>query len=84
MVKSFKSISLVRSARLDQGLSCSRLAIMCGMRPSLIIEFEQGKRPICRETYNKILAALGRLDIATVSENLPLREGFFYTVMSWR
>jgi hypothetical protein len=39
---------------------------MCGMRPSLIIEFEQGKRPICRESYEKILAALGRLDIATV------------------
>jgi len=66
MVKSFKSISLVRSAHLDQGLSCSRLALMCGMRPSLIIEFEQGKRPICRESYEKILAALGRMDIATV------------------
>ncbi len=65
MVKSFSSILHVRNARMDLGLSRSQLALMCGIKPSLIAEFEYGERPICRATFNKIVDALSRADVAS-------------------
>jgi len=50
---------------MDLGLSRSQLALMCGLKPSLIAEFEYGQRPLCRATYDKIIAALNRAEIAS-------------------
>lgn len=65
MVKSFKHIMHVRNARMDKGLSRSQLALMCGVKPSLIAEFEYGERPICRATFEKIVDALNRAEAAS-------------------
>ncbi|SFT67575.1 hypothetical protein SAMN02910356_01602 [Selenomonas sp. GACV-9] len=58
-IKSFRAIEQIRAARIDQGLSCSQLALKCGVRPSLILNFECGTRPICEDTYKKIRTVLG-------------------------
>ncbi|MCR5756675.1 MAG: helix-turn-helix domain-containing protein [Selenomonas sp.] len=63
MVNSFHSILQVRSARMDLGLTRSQLALMCGLKPSLIAEFEYGERPICRATYEKIINTLSRAEM---------------------
>ena len=62
MVKSFNHILNLRNARMDLGLSRSQLAVMCGMKPSMLMEFEYGERPICRATYDKIIDALSRAE----------------------
>lgn len=65
MIKSFEHIMAIRNARMDRGLSRSQLALMCGLKPSLLAEFEYGERPICRDTFDKIMAALSRVDVAS-------------------
>ncbi|MBE6074914.1 MAG: helix-turn-helix transcriptional regulator [Selenomonas ruminantium] len=57
-IKSFRAIEQIRAARIDRGLSCSQLALKCGVRPSLILNFECGTRPICEDTYRKICQIL--------------------------
>ncbi|MDD6133114.1 MAG: helix-turn-helix transcriptional regulator [Selenomonadaceae bacterium] len=57
-IRSFRDISRIRTARLDQGLTCRQLALKCGIKPSTLMEFECGYRPLCANTYRLLLNAL--------------------------
>ena len=55
----YKFGELIRSQRVEKGLSIRKLAELTGLSPGAISRWESGKRIPSIESFNKVIAALG-------------------------
>ena len=55
----YKFGELIRSQRVEKGLSIRRLAELTGLSSGAISRWESGKRIPSIESFNKVMAALG-------------------------
>ena len=55
----YKFGELIRSQRIEKGLSIRKLAELTGLSSGAISRWESGKRIPSIESFNKVMAALG-------------------------